>query len=62
MVDQGPQISHRMKGFTLEEDLPPFPPSPNNSSNERTINESIDYEVGSVATLDHQLEGVVETL
>lgn len=62
MADQGPHQSRRMKGLPLEEDLPSFPPSPHNPSNEGTTNEYIDHEVGSIALLYHQLEVVIETL
>jgi hypothetical protein len=51
-----------MQGLPPEEEYSPFPPSPNNPSNEGAINESIDSDVGIVAHPDHQLEGVVEDI
>ena len=62
MANQGPRRFIKIQGPCPKYDFPIFPPSPNNPSNEGTIDELIDSEVGSVAHPDHQVEGVVKTI
>lgn len=61
MADQGIGRSRRMQGLPLEEDYPPFPPSPNNPTHEGSIEESVGFDMDSGDPLNHQ-EGVVETI
>ena len=50
-----------MKGLPLEKDYPPFPPSPNNPTNEGVIGEFIGLDMEIVDPLDCQ-EGMIETI
>ena len=53
MANQGPRRSRRMQGLPLKEDYSPFPPSPNNPTNERAIEEFVGFEMERVDPLDH---------
>ena len=54
MANQAPHGSRRMRGLPPKEDYPPFPPSPNNPTNEGPIEEYVGSNMDTVDPLDDQ--------
>ena len=62
MANQVLFYSHRIQGLPPNKELNPLPPSPHNLSKEGIFHDHPYSKVGSVALLDHHVEGEVETL